>query len=268
MCHETVVKAKVRKKGFTLVELLVVVAIIALLVSILLPALGKARESAKKVVCVSNTKQIALGCMVYLEDNELRYPDKKVKNDEGNLINASYTWLGKRVKDSTPGSGTHLGAHLRPLNPYVGGPYGPDDEVLIAACPSDKFFYDGNGASYTASNDVSSTEAVNGTTKDLLSLVDHRTSERKGVKADQIRSPDRMVTFSPFVTRTHAYYGSTWWVSGRKISYPDSKEKDFLFHTKDEEYKWNMCFADGHASFTEIHAGKLWDLDYTFLIDK
>ncbi len=60
------------KKGFTLIELLVVVSIIALLVSILLPALGKAREQAKAVLCLSNVRQMSLGLRYYAEANEDR----------------------------------------------------------------------------------------------------------------------------------------------------------------------------------------------------
>ena len=48
------------KKGFTLIELLVVVSIIALLVSILMPALNKAKELAKLTMCMSNLKQMGL----------------------------------------------------------------------------------------------------------------------------------------------------------------------------------------------------------------
>jgi prepilin-type N-terminal cleavage/methylation domain-containing protein len=57
------------QKGFTLVELLVVISIIALLLAILMPALGKAREQGQKVVCMSNTKQLQLGWSVYAENN-------------------------------------------------------------------------------------------------------------------------------------------------------------------------------------------------------
>ena len=59
----------VEKKGFTLIELLVVIAIIALLLSILMPALSKVKESAKRVYCVSNTKQLMIGWFLYAEDN-------------------------------------------------------------------------------------------------------------------------------------------------------------------------------------------------------
>jgi len=57
------------KTGFTLIELLVVIAIISLLASLLLPALSKAKESGRAALCKSNMRQISLGMLMYVDEN-------------------------------------------------------------------------------------------------------------------------------------------------------------------------------------------------------
>jgi prepilin-type N-terminal cleavage/methylation domain-containing protein len=59
-----------RARAFTLVELLVVIGIIAVLISVLLPVLGRARESSQRIACMSNMHQLTLGWLMYAHDNK------------------------------------------------------------------------------------------------------------------------------------------------------------------------------------------------------
>ena len=78
-----------RKRSFTLIELLIVIAIIAILASLLLPALQKARNRAQTVSCMSNQKQLALGMLAY-SDSYKHLPPMKQTSLDG--LNPTYAW--------------------------------------------------------------------------------------------------------------------------------------------------------------------------------
>ncbi len=132
-------KSEVRNpKSFTLIELLVVVAIIAVLVSMLLPALAKARETARSVVCKSNLNQISKGYVLYKSDN----------NDRG-CLGFTYGSPNSRPKWSLPNPNPYpiwagwysyfpygLGYYLRQANP---------DHPEVFFCPTDKLRSSGGG---------------------------------------------------------------------------------------------------------------------------
>jgi prepilin-type N-terminal cleavage/methylation domain-containing protein/prepilin-type processing-associated H-X9-DG protein len=118
--HRPKAAPKTVRLGFSLIELLLVISIIALLLSILMPALGKARSAAMRLKCTHNLKQINLAMLLYLEANNQTYPCA-----EDPFLGDFWLWMG--VWSSF-------------VEPYLGGQI-TDDRPSIMACPENTTVY-------------------------------------------------------------------------------------------------------------------------------
>jgi prepilin-type N-terminal cleavage/methylation domain-containing protein/prepilin-type processing-associated H-X9-DG protein len=77
-------------KAFTLIELLVVIAIIAILAGMLLPSLSRAKETARRISCLNNMRQLSLATKMYADENESAYPKRQATNRWPSLIRGGY----------------------------------------------------------------------------------------------------------------------------------------------------------------------------------
>lgn len=80
--------------AFTLIELLVTIAIIAVLAALLLPALGKAKESSRSAKCLSNLRQLHLSWQLYIDDHDGVVPDNDSRFDGVYWRSTSNSWIG------------------------------------------------------------------------------------------------------------------------------------------------------------------------------
>ena len=128
-----------RRKGFTLIELLVVIAIIGILAAMVFPVFARARESARKAVCLSNVKNIALAIQMYLSDNNDTLMGGEARQD---VIDYMYSGPGGGTPDDKSAGGCAIWPKFSSwANPYLRPVVILDEYVKnrdVWRCPSAK----------------------------------------------------------------------------------------------------------------------------------
>lgn len=185
--------------GFTLIELLVVISIIALLIAILLPVLGKARETARTVQCSSNMKSVVLATHVYLGDNKYFYPRPAMgasgpltatERGSGLWFNAIDYYLEQAIKNYT--SAGPSAATERNYVQYKQDPVWKDPVIINSANGqsgnqtfkmNDELYDDTAGRYFTRESDIKRSQP-------LVLYVDGKAQDNSAISAAQAQQFD------------------------------------------------------------------------------
>jgi prepilin-type N-terminal cleavage/methylation domain-containing protein/prepilin-type processing-associated H-X9-DG protein len=127
---------RVRRAGFTLIELLVVIAIIGILAAMVFPVFARARESARKAVCLSNVKNIALAIQMYLADNNDVLPPDEHRQEVFDYFNTYPGGAGDDAWDPEEEANCWFATEA---NPYIRWPVVLDEYTKnrdVWQCPS------------------------------------------------------------------------------------------------------------------------------------
>ena len=227
----------IRKNAFTLIEMLVVVAIIAILFALLLPVLSKAKASAKRTTCLNNLRQINLGTRLYCDDS----------ND---------------VTPGSVGAGTNAPwiAYKELMKQYVGLHGTSSRQDRLFACPADKFYYDWVRGYVSESHhdqsrfDYSSYtfNSMNLAVMDDTNFIPVKPIQWPGIggrKLSSIKHPSRTI----MIAESPAFYPYSW--HEPKPYQPGRVQPHGIALFNDA--KNVVSFADGHVAYIRIYWGNI-----------
>jgi prepilin-type N-terminal cleavage/methylation domain-containing protein len=220
-----VMKKDAEKKGFTLIELLVVISIIAILMAIMMPALNKARDLAKNVICKSNLKNMGLASLLWSEDNDgWSLPGLWDRGYDGDSLLKSY------MGDVESGSGVGLCPAV-PAS-YEGSTYGDlgfSESDLSGVAVKTGNFYSSYGYNQTLFNSTSRPLGTYDTANETGNKPGTGDQWGKGgiwykkhgnTKINTIPNPSEKVMFA----ESYLYLSSPW-VYNNPVSNPKFKEQ-------------------------------------------
>jgi prepilin-type N-terminal cleavage/methylation domain-containing protein/prepilin-type processing-associated H-X9-DG protein len=239
----------VSAKGFTLIELLVVIAIIAILAAMLLPALAKAKDRAKAIGCLSNTKQISMGMYMYAGDNGDVFPCPPD------------WWVGGPYKNSLGlicGGEWLLRDHITPNTPApMLAPYVPNAKVWV--CPKRR-----RGLTYTTAPGEFDPTITGFLSYGFNSCAvfgavgsDGNMANARPFKSSSITRPADLVALSdtsgsndPNNTPAAAWLDSFWAGSSGPSQPVNSENARLQTAAFRHNNRVNVIYVDGHASAT------------------